>query len=164
MTALDLCLDLVRRARAAGADEAEAFFGDHTISTIEVRNQAVESLISATQRGVGIRALVGGATGYAYTSDLSPAGLDEVAGIAVRLAREATPDPDRALPETIPLPNQDLEIFDPALPDTPVEQKIDLLRSDYRSTHCGRRQGCSIEGLSRWTSRLVRDPHEGSEC
>ena len=77
MTPLDLCDDLVRRARAAGAEQAEACFGDHTIATIEVRDQAVESLVSATQRGVGLRALVGGATGYAYTTDLAAAALDE---------------------------------------------------------------------------------------
>ena len=129
MNPQELCADLARRAREAGGDEAEAYFGDHTTNTIEVRDQAVESLISATRRGVGIRALVGGATGYAYTTDFDAEALADTVGVAVRLAREATPDPDRALPELTRVEAPELGIYDPLLATAPAAEKIELLRA-----------------------------------
>jgi predicted Zn-dependent protease len=73
-----LCEDLVARARAAGAGEAEAYYAAQTTTTVDVLDGQVEALVSAGGRGVGLRVLVGGALGYAYSSDLDPAGRAEL--------------------------------------------------------------------------------------
>ena len=126
-TPITLCEDLVAGARAAGADEAEAYFVGQTTTTIDLRDGIVEALVSAAGRGVGLRVQAGG-LGYAYSSDLSRAGLAELTERAVRLAGEATPDPDRALPEARPPSAGELRIFDPALAEVSTERKIELLR------------------------------------
>lgn len=132
MKALDIAETALERARLAGAAEAEAYVNDYRTSTIEVREGEVESLISAEARGVGVRVLRHGAVGYAYTTDLSESGIRDVAERAVRLAREATPDPQQTLAGPAPSPLQDLEIFDAGLATVPAERKIDFLRAAER--------------------------------
>ena len=116
------------RARATGADEAEAYHVRQTTTTVDLRAGRLEALVSAVSRGVGLRVLAGGGPGDAYSADLTSSGLAELAERVVRLAREATPDPDRALPEARPPSAADLRIFDPGLADFPAEDKIELLR------------------------------------
>ena len=41
--ALDICADIVERARAAGADEAEAYFESSTNRTVDARKGELES-------------------------------------------------------------------------------------------------------------------------
>src|SRR5438874_7434234 len=98
-SSIGLVQDVVRRARRAGAEEAEAYFQEIERTRIELRDQQVESLASAATRGVGLRVLVDGAGSYVYTTELRSRGLGELARRAVALAREAAPDPDRTLPD-----------------------------------------------------------------
>src|SRR5881296_2851541 len=129
----DLVQDVVRRARRAGAEEAEAYYQDLQKTRIELRNQKVESLASAATRGIGLRVLVDGAGSYVYTSDPRPRRLAELARRAVALAREAARDPDRTLPELVTPPIEEgLEIYDPALSQASPERKIELLRQVER--------------------------------
>lgn len=131
---LDLAADLVRRARKAGADQAEAYFEDRQSTRIELRDQQIETLGSAQTRGIGLRVIVGGATAYAYTPDLRPRSLVGLARRAVALAREASPDPDRALPELTVAPvGGDLKIFDATLAEVTADDKIELLRRVERT-------------------------------
>jgi PmbA protein len=131
----ELAQDVVRRARRAGAEEAEVFYQDQERTTIELREQEVESLGLAATRGLGLRVIVGGASSYVYTPDLRPRALSVLARRAVALAREGTPDPDRILPD-LPEhpPTTDLEIFDPDLADVSAEQKIEILRQSEQAS------------------------------
>ena len=124
---LDLCADVVARARAAGADEAEAFYAADRTTTVEVTDGALDALTAAESRGVGLRVLVGGALAFAWSSDLGAAGRAELADQAVRLAREATPEPGRALPAALPMPDRALAIEDATLADVSTEQKVAML-------------------------------------
>lgn len=127
--AIDLVQEAVKRARRAGAGEAEAYFEDRQTTRVELRQQQVESLTSAATRGLGLRVLVGGGSSYVYTSDLRPRSLVEAARRAVALARESTPDPDRCLPALTSAPSGgDLKIFDPTLAEVATEEKIELLK------------------------------------
>src|SRR4051812_49957633 len=76
----------VEAAQAAGAGEAEAYASRDGGREVRVHGGEVESLTAATQSGIGVRAWIGGRVGYAYGTDLSPAG---VAAIAARAARAA---------------------------------------------------------------------------
>jgi PmbA protein len=131
---LELVAEAIRLARRAGADQAEAYYEDRQTTAIELRNQEVEALTAAGTRGLGLRVLVGDANAYAYTPELGSRGLAALARQAVQLAREATPDPDRGLPdpEMVDATPLDLAIFDPGLADVPTEQKVELLRQTER--------------------------------
>ena len=60
--------------------------------SIKVFQGAIESLAAAEPRGLGVRMVEGGRVGYAYTGDLSPAGIDGVLLAAADNARAADPD------------------------------------------------------------------------
>jgi PmbA protein len=125
--ALDLCADVVARARAAGADEAEAYVVHERTRLVEVLDGRLDALTAAESRGVGLRVLVGGALVFASSTDLDRAGRAELADQAVRLAREATPEPGRALPDARPIPDRALAIEDPALAEATTEELVALL-------------------------------------
>ncbi|MCC7368349.1 MAG: TldD/PmbA family protein [Chloroflexi bacterium] len=124
---LDICADIVERARAAGADEAEAYFEAATNRVVDARGGSIESLTTAGTRGVGVRVLVNGALGFASGSDLDPAGRADLAEQAVWLARASAPDPSRVLPDPAPISAADLGIFDPAVPELSVQEIVSLL-------------------------------------
>jgi PmbA protein len=132
---LDLVADVVRRARRAGAAEAEAFYDQRLTTGLELRDQQVEALTSAETRGLGLRVMLAdGASAYVYTPELSSRALGELARRAVALARQAAPDPDRGLPDQAPAAlGEDLGLFDPTLAEVPTERKIDLLRQVERA-------------------------------
>ncbi|MDP8922060.1 MAG: TldD/PmbA family protein [Chloroflexota bacterium] len=125
--ALELCADVVARTRAAGADEAEAYYLAERTTNVEVLEGRLDALTAAESRGIGLRVLIGGALAFAWASDLGAAGRAELADQATRLAREATPEPGRALPEPLPIPDRALDIDDPSLADVTTEQKVALL-------------------------------------
>src|SRR5262249_47725747 len=111
-------------------DEAEAYFEERLTTALEVRDQQIEALTSAATRGLGLRVLVGGASGYLFSTEPKPKALAGLARRAVALAREAEPDPLRALPDLAASPAaNDLQIFDPALAEVSTERKLELLRT-----------------------------------
>ena len=68
-----------------GADFAEVFAEDKRSSSAALDDGKVEELTSGRDRGAGIRVVVGDATGFAHTSDLSEDGL--IAAAADRRGR-----------------------------------------------------------------------------
>ncbi len=120
---LELAQDVVRQAAARGV-EAEAVIVDEQETLIRVDRGQVEQLSQSGSKGLGVRVIDGGRVGYAYTSDFSAAGVEDTWQAAVDLARVATPDAHRTLPEPQPIPDEDLEIWDADLPGVSTEEKI----------------------------------------
>jgi PmbA protein len=89
----------VEAATGAGASDAEAWVEEAVSRRIRVYDGEVESLSDAGGRGVGVRAFVDGRSGYAYGTDLSDAGIAEVAGAARAAAEVADPDEHDGLPD-----------------------------------------------------------------
>lgn len=84
---LDRVLD-----QARPGEGVEVYGLDQTETTVKAYRGEVESLSSARTRGVGIRILVDGRIGYAYSADVSDAALREALAAARTNARVATPD------------------------------------------------------------------------
>ena len=124
---LELAQDVVRRAAARGV-EAEAIVVDEQETMIRVDRGQVEQLSQSGSKGLGVRVIDGGRVGYAYTSDFDPASVEGTWQAAVDLARVATPDEHRALPDPQPAPDEELEIWDPDLPGVSTAAKIALAR------------------------------------
>jgi PmbA protein len=115
----------VDAATAAGASDAEAWVEEATSRRIRVYEGEVESLSDAGGRGVGVRAFVDGRSGYAYGTDLSEAGIAEVAGAARAAAEAADPDEYGGLPEEFgATPVEGLA--SPALREWSTERKVEL--------------------------------------
>jgi PmbA protein len=96
-------IELARRAVegtvAAGATDAEAYASEDAGREVRAHGGEVESLTAATRRGVGVRAWIGRRAGYAYGTDLSEAGIRELAARAAETARIADEDEFAGPPE-----------------------------------------------------------------
>ncbi|HEY6636733.1 MAG TPA: TldD/PmbA family protein [Solirubrobacterales bacterium] len=124
--------ELARRAAeaatAAGASDAEAWAEGSRSREVRVHAGEVESLTEASGRGVGIRAWIGARTGYAYGTDLSEAGLTELAGAAVGAARVADEDESSAAPESSGEATEIPGLHDEGVASTETAEVIDLAK------------------------------------
>jgi PmbA protein len=118
MDTLSLLADLIARARAAGADAADAVLVSGTSLGISVRHGAVEHLERAEGRDLGLRVFVGKRSANVSSSAVDPAGFAQLAARAVDMARVVPEDPYGGLCEQMAPPEDvDLDLADPAEPD-----------------------------------------------
>lgn len=124
-----LCERAVERARAFGATTADACAESSRAFTVRVHGGAVDSLKQSGTKGLGVRAIVDGAVGFASGTDLTPEGIDDLARRAVALAKFATPDEANDVPapaEAGELFDRDLDLEDPAALELAPERKVEM--------------------------------------
>jgi PmbA protein len=137
----ELCAAAV--ARAGSGEAVEAFAEESRRTEVRARKGAVEGLTFSESRGVGVRLIVDGRTGFAWAADPSP---DEVAVIVER-AREnaelAEPDEFNALPEAAASEPIDA-LYRAGQAEMALDRKVDLALglerratgTDPRVTNC----------------------------
>jgi PmbA protein len=125
---LNIAESVCKWTRTAGAAEAETYLSNSRELFVEVRDDRVETLKVARDRGLGLRIMMAGKTGFAFTSDLGQDSLQDIVKQAVANARETATDPYRILPSPSSSYSE-LNLFDPVILETPVEDKIDLART-----------------------------------
>jgi PmbA protein len=129
--------DLARRAAeaatSAGASDAEAWAEGGRSREVRVHAGEVESLTEASGRGVGVRAWIGSRTGYAYGTDLSDAGLTELAEAAVGAARLADEDENASAPEPSGEPPEIPGLRDEGVASTETAEVIELAKRIERA-------------------------------
>jgi PmbA protein len=182
-------IELARRAveatLAAGASDAEAYASEDAGREIRAHGGEVESLTAATRRGAGVRAWIGTRVGYAYGTDLSEAGLADLAARAASAARAADEDefagppelPVRLSPDTggkgAPEAPGDLALTDPSLAEWGVDRVADLALAIERAALAaddrvaGVEQAVyadSAERIAIASSRGVAGEYETSSC
>jgi PmbA protein len=96
---LELARDIVAHALRGGATDAECTIAEGDEFSANVRMREIENLKEAGSRGAGLRILRGKHTGSSYTSDLSPAGVEQLVKAAIELADITTEDPHAGLPD-----------------------------------------------------------------
>uniref|UniRef100_UPI0035AF0E91 PmbA/TldA family metallopeptidase n=1 Tax=Sphingomonas sp. TaxID=28214 RepID=UPI0035AF0E91 len=108
--ARDRAHDIVSRARAAGADAADAVFAADAALDVSVRLGRLEDVGRSESEELGLRVFVGRRSASVSTSDLSGDAFDRMVERALAMAREAPEDPwaglapqDRLLHGTPPL-------------------------------------------------------------
>ncbi|GAB4289103.1 MAG: TldD/PmbA family protein [Coriobacteriia bacterium] len=97
----DIVSNAVDAAVAAGAEYADARVVSSRREELSVRTGRVEAVESGESLGIGVRAIVDGAWGFAASSDLDAASVAETARRAVRIARASAltrRDPVRLAP------------------------------------------------------------------
>ncbi len=128
MDYLQLAQNVVDQAKAAGA-EADAFISIGRQTNIQVDRGEVEKLSHAGSKGIGVRVIREGKMGYAYTSDFSPESLKRTAEAALALAAAADADEHRILPEPSSIPDDDLQLFDPAVAEASMDEKVSFAKT-----------------------------------
>lgn len=127
---LDLAQDVVRRARALGADEAAASVSQGSHSTISRRDGQVEQSTEATTRGLSVSLFVDGKFSSHSTSDLRPEAVQAFLERAVAATRFLEPDPERAQPDVAlcgrGATDEELEQDDPTWVDRTPEERAAL--------------------------------------
>lgn len=84
--------DLVKAARAAGADSADALYHGDRSTDVHVRLGALENVDQAEGEEIGLRVFVGKRSASVSASDLASESLKALADRAVAMAREAPED------------------------------------------------------------------------
>ena len=117
---------LVKAARAAGADTADAVALRSLSLGIEVRDGAVEESESAEGDDLGLRVLVGKRQAVVSTNDLSDAGTAALATRAVAMAKAAPEDAYAGLAAESQLAHffPDLDLLDRHLPPVAELEKL----------------------------------------
>src|SRR5690242_4958374 len=114
---LSLVSDLIRQARSAGADAADAVLINGTSLSVSARHGKTEHLERSEGHDLGLRVFVGKRASIVSSSTLDPAHFAELAQRAVAMARVVPEDPFTGLADTWALPETfDLDMVDPAEP------------------------------------------------
>jgi TldD protein len=80
----DLVAEVLEIAKAGGAEFTEIFAEDRVNSQLHLLNGSVKDASGGNDYGAGIRALYGTKVVYAFTNDLTPAGLKTIAEAVAR--------------------------------------------------------------------------------
>jgi len=116
---LDLLADLIARARAAGADAADAVLVSGTSLGVQRRLGKTEHVERSESRDLGLRVFLGQRAAMVSSSTMDPASFRELAERAVAMARVVPEDPYGGLADTAAPPDQvALDLVDPTEPTT----------------------------------------------
>ena len=139
----DLTAQLLSVARAAGADNADAFVVRGTSANIDVRQGKLEQAERSENIDIGLRVFIGQQQAIVSSSDARPDTLAAMAERAVAMAREAPADPHAGLADPAQLARDldsaRLDLFDP----TP-EPEAGTLQDDARRAEAAARENPGV--------------------
>lgn len=139
---LELARKAVERARAHGADAADALVVASTATEVEVRERETESIERSESTELGLRVFIGEGQAVVSASRLTDADLDELAERAVSMARAAPPDPYAGLarPSERATDHPELDIADNVEPEAAALVRLALEAEAA---------GLAVEGVSK---------------
>jgi len=125
-----IAVEVVERARKAGATAADAIARDGNEFSTLVRLGEVETLKESGARALGLRVFVGRHAAATHTSDFSPEGIERLVSGAIELAQATSEDPDGGLPESTELGSleQDLDLYYDDVYSLSTSDRIDYAR------------------------------------
>ncbi len=110
---LSVLSDLIGKAKAAGADHADAVLVSGTSLSVSVRQGKIEHLERSDGRDMGLRVFVGARSAIVSSSSVDPAGFAALAERAVAMAKVVPEDSYAGLAETwAPAEADDLDMAD----------------------------------------------------
>lgn len=122
--------DIVEKARALGADEADAYVRSGVESSVTVRMGETEKLIEAGSHSVSIRVIKDKRTAVCNTTDLTPKALEAMVRTAVELAKISEPDEYAGLPDRDELATDmggALQLYDERIESLSVDEMRDIV-------------------------------------
>jgi PmbA protein len=151
----DLLVDVLGRARARGATEADGFLIEEQHFSASVRLGQVDTVKHSREQRLSLRVFAGKASAAASTSDLSRASLERVVDEATALARVTAADPHAGLPDpgalidTLP----ELELEERGGEELTPEAKIELARQAESAALATDPRITNSEGAEYWDRR-----------
>jgi PmbA protein len=151
----ELLTDVLGRARARGATEADGFLIEEQHFSASVRLGQVDTVKHSREQRLSLRVFAGRASAAASTSDLSRASLERVVDEATTLARVTAEDPHAGLPRpadlitTVP----DLELEERGGEELAPEAKIELARQAEAAALESDPRIANSEGAEYWDRR-----------
>jgi PmbA protein len=129
-------LELARRvvAQARPGEQVEAYVSRSSNTQIKIFAGDVESLSSAATAGVGVRVIVDGRQGFAYTGSLDDTDVAEVLAEARDNAGFGSVDEFLGLVDPDGVAPADLDLYRPELAELPTAAKVDLALEVERAT------------------------------
>ncbi len=116
---MDLLADLIARARAAGADAADAVLISGASLSVQRRLGKTEHVERSEGRDLGLRVFLGQRAAIVSSSTVAPSSFRELAERAVAMARVVPEDPFAGLADTAAPPEPvALDLEDPSEPAT----------------------------------------------
>ncbi len=117
-TLLQHAQDLLRAARAAGADMADTVMNVGSSVSVQRRMGRIEETERAESRELGLRVFIGKCSASVSCSAIDPSAFARLAAQAVAMARVVPPDPYTDIPEApLPLDAALLDLDDPREPE-----------------------------------------------
>ncbi len=147
----ELCEEAVSAALAAGASYADARVVLRRAQTVATRNGRVDRLDDVESEGLGVRALVGGAWGFACDRRLSTQGAQAGAARACGFAKAAGGRHERALASVEPAQGEYR---------TPVERDPFEIPLADKVAHCLRAEEAMAHEDVKVTSAFIRAQRE----
>ncbi|HEX5353145.1 MAG TPA: metalloprotease PmbA [Rhodanobacteraceae bacterium] len=146
----ELADDVVRRARAAGASQAEVSASVGTGLSVNVRMGEVETVERNRDRGFGLTVYFGQRKGSASTADLKPESVEATIAQACAIARYTEPDPYAGLADAALMQTDfpDLDLWHPWQLD--VDRAIEI--------------GREVEAAGRGHDAITNSEGAGVQC
>lgn len=125
----NLLADILRNARAKGADAVDLIFMREESRSARVRLGKVESVDASETAQLGVRLFVGKHQAFAATTDFSASACDDLLDRALKMAQLAPEDPFCGLadPDQIITTPPQLDIFDPT--EATATELVELARA-----------------------------------
>jgi PmbA protein len=146
----ELVVEVVNRVMKSGASAAEAVVREGNEFSTVVRLGQVETLKESGAKVMGVRVFMGKRAASTYTSDFSPAGLDQLVSSAAALARITSEDEFGGLPDKSQLGaiEGDLDLYHPDVYSLSNEDRIDYARRCEKAATSGDPRIANSEGGS----------------
>ncbi|MHC1480293.1 metalloprotease PmbA [Frateuria aurantia] len=141
--------EVIRRARAAGASQAEVAASVDSGLSVNVRMGEVETVEHTRDRGFGLTVYFGKRKGSASTADLHPESIQATLEQACAIARYTEEDPASGLadPERMATEFPDLDLWHPWELDTEAAIELGLQIEAAGRSHAGitNSEGASVQ-------------------
>ena len=137
----------LKAALRRGGDFAEVFVEDRRSSSTRLDDGKVDAVASGRDRGAGVRVVVGDATGFAHTSDLTEAGLARAAETAAAAARAGGGAMEPAQLSRVDVASPYDVVIEPA--GVPRQRKVELLQ---RGDEAARASGAAVTQVTAFCS------------
>ena len=135
----ELAEEVIRRARAAGASQAEVAASIDTGLSVNVRLGEVETVEHTRDRGFGLTVYFGQRKGSASTADLNPDSIQATLEQACAIARYTEPDPAAGLADADRMARDfpDLDLWHPWDIDTAQAIELGIAIEEAGRAHAG---------------------------
>jgi PmbA protein len=152
---LEILTDLIKRAKKAGADSADAVAFRSASLSIAWRLGKFEKLDRSEARDLGLRVFVGKRQAIVSSTDHSREALDELIARAVAMARIAPEDPTCGIadPSEIATRVPELDICDPVEPS--AERLIEISRAAEDAARAVKGVTNSEGAEAGWSSSVI---------